>query len=122
MAQPIQPARARPATFRWRGLLIVLPVILLAGVGLYSLRQDRILAEHEARERAQTLADDLVERLWVALTSTPDRERLQRHAFQIDARGQLVSPPPCEATPQPQPLSFSNLSQSQAAAWTRASE
>jgi signal transduction histidine kinase len=122
MDRHVQPLLPRKATFLWRGLLIVLPLVLLAGVGLHSLRQDRILAEHEARERAQSFADDLADRLWMALTSVPDRERLQRCAFQVDARGQLAFPPPCEATPQPQPLNPSDLSREQAALWIRARE
>jgi signal transduction histidine kinase len=43
--------RAGPALF-WQGLFVLLPVFLLAGLGLYSLRQDRLLAEQEARQRA----------------------------------------------------------------------
>ncbi|MEJ2247479.1 MAG: hypothetical protein P8Y80_15605 [Acidobacteriota bacterium] len=31
------------------------PVLLLAGIALYSLRQDRTAVEQEARDRAQTL-------------------------------------------------------------------
>src|SRR5271170_6705116 len=48
---------ARQPGFFWRGVLILLPVALLAGVGIYSLRQDRVLAEIEARERCQGLAE-----------------------------------------------------------------
>ena len=43
----------RPSTFLWQGLLIVLPVLVLAAVGLFSLRQDKLLVQHEAAERAQ---------------------------------------------------------------------
>src|SRR5262249_62308168 len=104
-------SRATPkASFLWRGLLIVLPVVLLAGVGVHSLGQDQVLADHEARERAQTLADDLAERLWTALTTVADPARLQYRAFQVDARGLLVFPPPYEAAPRPQPLLLSDLS------------
>src|SRR4051812_30037396 len=46
-------------SFFWQGLLVVLPVMVLAGFGLSFLRQDKRLAENEARERAQLLADDL---------------------------------------------------------------
>ena len=34
----------------WQVALVLLPVIGLAGFGLYSLRQDRLLAEQQARE------------------------------------------------------------------------
>jgi signal transduction histidine kinase len=43
--------RAAP-TFFWQGLFVLLPVFVLAGLGLYSLRQDRLLAAQEARQRA----------------------------------------------------------------------
>lgn len=46
--------------FLWRGILILLPLGLLAAAGLYSLRQDRALADVEARERARQYADSLV--------------------------------------------------------------
>lgn len=49
----------RKPTFFWQGLLILLPVAMLAGFGLSFLRQDKRLAENEAKERAQILADDL---------------------------------------------------------------
>jgi len=45
----------------WQAVLILLPVIGLAGFGLYSLRQDRLLAEQEARESGQILAQRLAQ-------------------------------------------------------------
>ena len=42
-------------TFLWQALLIVLPIIVLAIVGFFSLRQDKLLAQQEARERAQAI-------------------------------------------------------------------
>lgn len=44
---------ATKPTFLWRGILILLPLFLLAGVGLYSLRRDRLTAELDARDRCQ---------------------------------------------------------------------
>lgn len=44
--------QSKPPTFFWQGCFIVLPVTLLALLGLYSLRRDRYLAEQEAQERA----------------------------------------------------------------------
>lgn len=52
------PPRRRPR-FLWQGLLIVLPAILLAAFGLFSLRQDRLLAQHEAVEQAKAIATAL---------------------------------------------------------------
>lgn len=47
--------------------MIVLPALLLAGVGLWSLREDRGLARAEATEAARQLAGDLTVRLAEAL-------------------------------------------------------
>jgi signal transduction histidine kinase len=61
------PASARRAAnsentaFFWQVILILLPVVGLATFGLYSLRQDRMFAEQEARETSQTLAQRLVQ-------------------------------------------------------------
>jgi signal transduction histidine kinase len=57
MAKVFFDSGVSPPGFFWRGVLILLPVALLAGVGIYSLRQDRLLAELEARERCQGPAD-----------------------------------------------------------------
>lgn len=54
--------RARPKgrpTFFWQPVLILLPVVGLACFGLYSMRQDRLLAEQEARDSGETLAQRL---------------------------------------------------------------
>ena len=53
-----QPPKRQP-TFLWQGLLIVLPVAALALAGLFSVAQDRVLAEASAREQARSLADSL---------------------------------------------------------------
>jgi signal transduction histidine kinase len=47
--------------FFWQAILILLPVAGLAGFGLYSLRQDRLLAEQEARESGEILAQRLAQ-------------------------------------------------------------
>ncbi len=50
--------RSQPR-FWWQGVLIILPALLLAGMGLYSLRQDRVLARAEASEQASRLVQEL---------------------------------------------------------------
>ncbi|HXA45463.1 MAG TPA: HAMP domain-containing sensor histidine kinase, partial [Candidatus Angelobacter sp.] len=50
-----------------QAVLILLPVIGLAGFGLYSLRQDRLLAEQEARESGQILAKRLAQAIGTEL-------------------------------------------------------
>src|SRR6266446_48046 len=81
----------RQPTFFWQGLLIVLPVVVLAAMGFYSLRQDKILAHHEATERAQTVADELARTLWAELTEARDPNL---PAFKVDRSGELLFPPP----------------------------
>jgi signal transduction histidine kinase len=52
--------RSQPR-FLWQGALIILPALLLAGLGLYSLRQDRVLARVEATEQAGRLVQELTQ-------------------------------------------------------------
>jgi signal transduction histidine kinase len=67
----------------WQAVLILLPVIGLAGFGLYSLRQDRLLAEQEARESGQILAHQLAQAIG---TETVEQLRDYREAsFALEA-------------------------------------
>jgi signal transduction histidine kinase len=58
-------------SFVWQPILILLPLGVLTGAGLYSLRQDRLLAEQDAREQgaaaavrmAQTFGHELTRQL-----------------------------------------------------------
>ncbi|MCP5527248.1 MAG: HAMP domain-containing histidine kinase [Verrucomicrobiales bacterium] len=50
---------ARPPSFRWQALLILLPVGLLTVAGFWALRQDRRLVAQDARERAQEALETL---------------------------------------------------------------
>ena len=47
----------------WQAALVVLPVAVLSGVALYSLRVDKASVERDARERAAGLAQELAQRL-----------------------------------------------------------
>src|SRR5438309_720830 len=90
----------RPRSFGWQAFLILLPVIVLALVGLSFLRQDRLLARREAEQRAQEIADELLPKCLAALLTTP-------HQLLLSSNGALVSPPPISvATPK-----FLDLSQ-----------
>lgn len=51
--------RPRPHNFGWQLALIAAPVLILSGIALYSLRQDRAAVEQEARDRAQSLVSIL---------------------------------------------------------------
>lgn len=76
--------------FFWRGVMIVAPVLVLAGLGLFSLKQDRLLAEAQARERAQELAESLANDIIAVLQNAPsDTLRLE-----LDPAGKLIFPPP----------------------------
>lgn len=111
------PAPPRKPTFLWQGLLIILPVVVLAAVGFLSLRQDRRLAESEAAERAQNIADDLVERIWTELAVTNLSGRLQ---FTIDAAGGLIFPPPHASVPVPHPYDLAALDSNVQQLWLAA--
>jgi signal transduction histidine kinase len=109
----------RKASFLWQALLILLPVGVLAAVGFISLQRDKILAQHEAIDRAQVIADQLLPRLWSVLTNA-DQEAFEHHAFQIGAPGELLFPPSIASTPSPEPLNPGELSAEQATLWQQA--
>jgi signal transduction histidine kinase len=90
---------AKEPKFFWRGVMIVAPVLVLAGLGLYSLKQDRLLAEAQARERAQELAEDFADELMGVLQKEPSEKEALR--FELDSTGKLVFPPPVAAIPAP---------------------
>ena len=48
-------------SFFWQAILILLPVGVLTAVGLYSLRQDRLLAEQEAKELGAAIAQRIAQ-------------------------------------------------------------
>jgi signal transduction histidine kinase len=81
-------AGARKPAFFWRGVLILLPLVLLAGMGIYSLRQDRRLAEIEARQRCQGLAEDYARAIAVALQN-PAPPAFSK--ITLDAGGNLLA-------------------------------
>jgi len=126
------PAKRKPK-FTWQALLILLPVFVLAAFGVASLRQDRLLVDQEARERAHQIADALAEGIWTALTQfrvdpddlgsvsqhDPDGEE-GRVAFRIAPDGELVFPPPYASVPAPHPLGIPMLTEEQALLWRAA--
>ncbi|PYJ03712.1 MAG: hypothetical protein DME25_11465, partial [Verrucomicrobia bacterium] len=108
----------RKPGFLWQGLLIVQKIVALASVGVVSLRQDKLLAQREAAERAQAIADDLLPKLWSELTTVPEPPGLTPHTFQVDDAGQLFFPPPVSPIPVPKPFSLADLNAEQAR-WCR---
>jgi signal transduction histidine kinase len=99
----------------WQAALILLPILLLAALGAYYLRQDRILVRHEAEQHARGIADDITSKLWNALRDPASRTG--SNAFQVDARGNLLFPLPFETAPTPQPLDLAQLTPQQASLW-----
>jgi signal transduction histidine kinase/tetratricopeptide (TPR) repeat protein len=104
-------------TFLWQAVLILLPVAILAAIGWISLRQDKALAEQDARQRAQAIADQLLPTLQTELLAPPANQSSNDITIQVDDWGRLVSPPPCDPTPAPKPLSLAELSPEQARLW-----
>jgi hypothetical protein len=94
-------------------MLIVFPAIVLAGVGFYSLRQDRAMARHEAREQIRKVADELAVSVLPSaldeiagrlgfLRPSADKHELLFNAFndeatilacEIDGAGESIFPP-----------------------------
>ena len=103
--------------FLWRGVLIVVPVLALTGLGLYSLRQDRSLAEAEARERAHALAEQLADEIETALKKEDGKGLV---IFEANDQGELIFPPPVLPVDRLVPLPTEELSADQAQLWSRA--
>ena len=123
--------RKNRPTFFWQGLLIVLPVVLLVGIGLVSLRRDKALALQEGTERAQALADSVSRRLWDSLTrldpalaGSPITANVavgdSLCQFQVDNQGNLLFPPPNDVAPAPKPFDLTELNERQAELWRAA--
>ncbi|MBA4149289.1 MAG: hypothetical protein H0X66_14335 [Verrucomicrobia bacterium] len=51
--------RVSKTSFFWQGIFILLPVFFLAGLGIYSLRQDKQAIQREAIEQAGTILKEL---------------------------------------------------------------
>jgi len=133
----VNPRSNRTPTFFWQALLILLPVCALSVFGVASLRQDRLLVEQEARERAGRVAEDLGERIWNGLlgvyadfvpsdrpSGLPKAAATERSRdeviVEISPEGHLVRPPPFVSAPTPQPLDDASLDEQQREIWREA--
>ena len=111
------PSLREQTSFLWQALLILLPVFVLAAVGLYSLRQDRLLAEQDARQRAGQTLREIAIGLKTFHGSAPEND-FPNHAT-FTASGQLEHPPDYSIVPDP-PAWINQLSAVQWRAWQRA--
>ena len=111
------------SSFLWQGALITLPVLILAAVGFFSLRQDKSLAEFDAKERAQTIADNLAQKIWETFAINLELAALKQPStritnagktlftFQTSLQGDLLYPPPFPRAPIPSSPDLANLSE-----------
>src|SRR5688572_20364618 len=113
----MKPSRQRKPTLFSQGVLIVLPVVVLAGAAIVSLRQDRLLARHEATERAEALAQQAANAIWAKLTAKESLEEFKEHTFHVDAAGRLIFPQPAPLLPLPQVFDLSALDSAQRVSW-----
>jgi len=119
--QPNTPFQSR--SFLWQGILILLPLALLAGMGIFSLRQDRMLAEVEAKERCQAVAEEYADTITAELQNPPPAPFSE---ITLDSDGRLfaISGSPSRAVMAenavPHPLMESALTEEQRKAWDAA--
>ncbi len=119
-------------SFGWQAALLILPVAILALVGLSFLRQDRDLALQEAREHCQSVAQDLLRQCVNTLTNTakpetplkgvPPGKQTLSHSFAaiLNETGGLVYPRPYVSSPIPLDLRMIHLSHEQVLTWEAA--
>jgi signal transduction histidine kinase len=105
-------------SFFWHGVLILLPVLVLSSAGFFSLRQDRILARHEAVEKAQALAEQMADSVWQRLFRSDAPLNFPEHSFRLDAEGRLAFPAMPPTSPEPLHLEPEALTEAQRRLWT----
>ena len=116
----------------WQGMLLLLPLVLLACLGVVFLQRDRVLIMQEARDHCQGILDNLSRSLPLAfqdgMQPEPNLGYTQRQvenrqglgvAF-LGSESQLVYPKPYPAAPTPPLLALGNLSEEQQGLWLKA--
>src|SRR5213076_14800 len=110
MLSPVNRASRKPSLL-WQGVLILAPVLVLAGIGGYALWKDQRLAIREAEARAQELADSAAVQVWDEL------EKVHLPLIEFDGSGRLLVPKRYEEIPSPQPLNNGALNPEQRRLW-----
>ena len=113
--------------FLWQSGLLLLPVLILAAVGLYLLRQDKFLVEREARERAEHLSAAAFAWLQTAVrnqdfsayTNFTEAWPAGSLFFQVDESMDLIFPPPIAKAPA---FSLATLDPEAQAVWQNAEQ
>ncbi len=117
--------QARKPRFFWQGLLIVLPLVVLAALGIVSLRQDRKLVEGEVRERSRQFTAAAADRCWKRLATLGASElaapplAIKPGLFQVSSEGELIMPPHYPSVPIPNFTEVTRLKPQQADLWRR---
>jgi signal transduction histidine kinase len=101
-------------SFFWQGLLIALPVAVLAAMGAWSLRQDWSATRHDAEDQGRMVAEELLTKTWDEITSTNPAEGLRALSFTTDDEGNLLDPPPRVELSVPNSQDSTNLNEEQA--------
>jgi signal transduction histidine kinase len=118
----------------WQGMLLLLPLLLLACLGIVFLRRDRALIMQEARDRCQGVLGSFARSLPVAfddgIQPEPGIDFSLKHATArqsiavafLGPENQLVYPKPCPTAPSPHTLALEELTEEQRALWLQAAK
>jgi signal transduction histidine kinase len=79
----------RKPRFFWQGVLILAPMLVLAKVGALAIWQDKRMAEHEAKLRAQDLAEQVAGKIADTWMSLPPHGLIN-----LDSNCNLIQPRP----------------------------
>lgn len=84
----VAPQTQRKPAFFWQGVLILLPVAVLAVVSIISLRQDELTAEHDARNRAAENLQSLTRAMRVSVNDELRRYLTLQNMWMMEVRSQ----------------------------------
>lgn len=108
----------------YASLLPIVPLAVLVGFGLLALRQDRLLVEQDARERADELALTLAQRIDSDFAPTNLLSALLPPelcaTFVTDDQGDLLDPIPVRPASTPAPFAWDELAPEAQSLWLAA--